>query len=46
MYRVPFENSIEALNTAGITTLAKPVSKLGMTELWITLPHIPFSLSQ
>ena len=36
----PFKDSIKALNAAGITTLAKPVPKLGNTELWIAPLHI------
>ena len=36
----PFEYSIEALDPAGIPSLAKPVPKLGKTELWIAPPHI------
>ena len=36
----PFEDSIKALNAAGITTFAKPVPKLSKSELWIAPPHI------
>ena len=36
----PFEDSIKALDAAGITMFAKSVPKLGKTELWIAPPHI------
>lgn len=36
----PFEDAIEALDAASVTTLAKPVPQLGKTELWIAPLHI------